>query len=609
MSFKLSYQDPANGNTVLFPYYFDGQQIVEGNAPSWTSDIYYFGESIVRRDYGGSTPWLTVVFANGHSWWTPWYQPGNETELPPPPPPPPITPDPCINTSDFGIELRGQSFITTEEAAQYLSNPEIDKIASIEKYTAAALIESKNKTGRLHKFVCTNYYIDNLACWIKQVSYDMVPEFDLFIAKYYFPNGIPTTLNGNLYYDTKLRSSDGYYYVTTGGRICYIEQVNISSPPPIVLPPKPDIITPETPLVGAGSVYSSDLESILDYEIVTKTIWPDGNINLTEAYCHCDGSFGSPIDNNLLSFGFDVYNYPFNYPDKECVKKLFRVAYGNLDGYGIVPDNGKSMTLAVYSQYAQKLLGDPKAEFVFNGASSSSILIIDFSVDLYKYELDPGNWQINLMDLDDDAISANDFDINDFTILPSQQLSIIDTAYGLQVGDSQYSYDIVLGSLSAGITSPTAVGKIYPKHGVMIFNFDSVVNWNIDDANVFNFHAWKFYRLLQTKQRQDDSIAGLPGYISSPLAPKGAIVRKRDKEFTQNYFLRIKHYNFNLSNNPTYVDSDSKILTFMQNDPKTYITSVGLYNEKKELLAVGKFPKPIQKDFSEELVVSVKLIQ
>lgn len=610
MSFKLSYQE-SNGNIILFPYYFDGNQIVEGNAPAWTSDIYYFGESIVKRDYGALTPWLTVVVSNGNSFWTPWYQPGNETELPTPPPPPPITPDPCINTSDFGIELRDQSFITSSEAEKYLSNSNIDKLASLEKYSATALIESKNISGRLHKFVCTNYYIDNLQCWVKQVSYDRVPEFDLFIAKYYFPNGIPTTLNGNLYYDTKFRSSDGYYYVTEGGRICYIEQVNTSSPPPIVLPPKPDIILPETPLIGAGSVYSSDLEVVIDSEIVTDTIWPDGKINLTEAYCHCDGSFGSPIDNDLLSFGFDVYNYPFNHPEKECVKKLFRVAYGNTNGHGIVPDNGKSMTKAVYSQYAQKLLGDPNAVFSINGTPTSSILIIDFSVELYKYELDPGNWQINIMDLDDDAIDPNDFIMNDYAIIPSTlQNNFIDASFGLQTGDTEYYYNIFQGSLVDGITFNTPIGIVYPKHGVMIFNLADIVTWNKPIASdQYAHNAWKFYRLIETNQRQVDPVTGVPGYSSSPLAPRGSIVRKRNKNNIQNYFLRIKHYNFNLSNNPTYVDSESKILPFMQNDPKTYITSVGLYNEKKELLAVGKFPKPIQKDFSEELVVSVKLIQ
>lgn len=610
MNYKTSYQD-SSGQTVLFPYYWDGQQIVEGNAPSWTSDIYYFGDDVVRRDYGGATPWLTVVFS-GHSFWTPWYIPTPESEMPAPAPPPPITNDPCINISDFGIELRNESFTFSGEALNYINNPEVDKLASLEKFTSATLIESKNQTGRLHKFVCTNYYIDNITCWIQQVSYDMVPEYNLFIAKYYFPNGIPTTLQGSLYYDTKFRSIDGYYYVTTGGRICYIQEVTTSSPPPITLPPRPDLITPETPLIGAGSVYSSDIEGVSDYEITTKTIWSDGKVNLTEAYCHCDGSFGSTIDKDLLSFGFDVYNHPYNHPKKECIKKLFRVAYGNINGDDILKDGGKSMTKAIYSQYAQKLLGDPNAAFVFAeaGGPAPRILIIDFPIDLYKYELDPGNWMLVLNDLDTDDITTSDFYAGDFTPMPGVPfVECIDTATSIQVGDTDYSYDIVRGSLDSGISDPYKIGKIYPKHGVIVINLDDICNWYDGNANDYSFHAWKFFRLIQVRQSEEDLVAGIGGYISPLDEPVGMIVRKRDKEFTLNYFLRVKHYNFNLSNNPTFVNEDSTLLQFMINNPTTYVTSVGLYNEKKELLAVGKLPKPMRKDFNEETVINVKISQ
>ena len=42
-------------------------------------------------------------------------------------------------------------------------------------------------------------------------------------------------------------------------------------------------------------------------------------------------------------------------------------------------------------------------------------------------------------------------------------------------------------------------------------------------------------------------------------------------------------------------------------DPKVYITTVGLYNENNELLAVAKLSKPLLKSFSKEAVIKVKL--
>jgi hypothetical protein len=45
----------------------------------------------------------------------------------------------------------------------------------------------------------------------------------------------------------------------------------------------------------------------------------------------------------------------------------------------------------------------------------------------------------------------------------------------------------------------------------------------------------------------------------------------------------------------------------MQNDPKVYMTTVGMYNDSNELLAVAKLSKPLLKSFSREAIVKVKL--
>ena len=42
-------------------------------------------------------------------------------------------------------------------------------------------------------------------------------------------------------------------------------------------------------------------------------------------------------------------------------------------------------------------------------------------------------------------------------------------------------------------------------------------------------------------------------------------------------------------------------------NPQVYITTVGLYNESRELIAVGKLSKPIIKNFTDESVFTVRL--
>ena len=43
------------------------------------------------------------------------------------------------------------------------------------------------------------------------------------------------------------------------------------------------------------------------------------------------------------------------------------------------------------------------------------------------------------------------------------------------------------------------------------------------------------------------------------------------------------------------------------NNPQVYLTTVGLYNDSNELLAVAKLSKPLKKDFTKEALVRVKL--
>jgi hypothetical protein len=75
------------------------------------------------------------------------------------------------------------------------------------------------------------------------------------------------------------------------------------------------------------------------------------------------------------------------------------------------------------------------------------------------------------------------------------------------------------------------------------------------------------------------------------------------------YFVRLRNKEYNYSNNPTFYNLDTGVLTFsdFRNDPKVYITTVGLYNQENELLAVAKLSKPVQKSFDEELLLRVRL--
>jgi hypothetical protein len=87
-------------------------------------------------------------------------------------------------------------------------------------------------------------------------------------------------------------------------------------------------------------------------------------------------------------------------------------------------------------------------------------------------------------------------------------------------------------------------------------------------------------------------------------------VRRTENVSTSHYFVRANNREFNFSNNPTFVVTGSTgefINSSFNRDPKVYITTVGLYDDANELLAVAKTSQPVVKSFDKEIAIKVKL--
>ena len=74
------------------------------------------------------------------------------------------------------------------------------------------------------------------------------------------------------------------------------------------------------------------------------------------------------------------------------------------------------------------------------------------------------------------------------------------------------------------------------------------------------------------------------------------------------YFCRANHNEYNYSANMTYL-SASKIRVKNESTdvPVSYITTVGLYNDRRELLAVAKLSEPLKKTPDTEFTLRVRL--
>ena len=90
----------------------------------------------------------------------------------------------------------------------------------------------------------------------------------------------------------------------------------------------------------------------------------------------------------------------------------------------------------------------------------------------------------------------------------------------------------------------------------------------------------------------------------------GSFSINSEETITSDYvFVRPKSSQFNYSENPSFISGSTGEVLYPQfiNNPQTYITTIGLYNDTSQLLAVAKLSRPLPKDFTKEALIRVKL--
>jgi hypothetical protein len=329
-------------------------------------------------------------------------------------------------------------------------------------------------------------------------------------------------------------------------------------------------------------------------EKITRGMWSGGVGNLTTFFT------SSVQSNTQKEYYYEIFNDVSSDP---LAEPQFSVVYGNKFGNGSLSVNEDSPTKAIYSQYQQLLLPANKTTFEFDGVASDNIYAVNINRARLRDRLNAGNFQLNLAELNGGAFSNNEYTGSNVQVSASNNvISLIDDSDENLSTTVQRGvvYNLVSGSIANGISLPkTVYGKVYSEQGVVVLNGDtlnSALSFNtVSGSNVNGDNAFKIFT----------SISGAAAIDSD----YGFVARNEERIQSTFFFVRAKNAEYNFSNNPTFVtgsDGELNQPTFV-NDPKVYITTVGLYNNKQELLAVAKLSKPILKAFSNEILVKVKL--
>lgn len=339
-------------------------------------------------------------------------------------------------------------------------------------------------------------------------------------------------------------------------------------------------------------------------EVVTEGIWSNGSGSLTTFFTGSTSTISGHSGSAADKYYYNIYSTSTTTGSGASVE--FAVAYGHKYGSGSVQlstsDSALLPTMATYSQYRivlnNNFEGTADDYFTFysssteNGYSSNDIYVINLSRSNYRQQADPGNLSLTLS-------GSNGV----FTFIDDSGKKFSD-----KQGKAGAVFNIVSGALNLGTSADATIktytasnaagyGKFYPQSGIIILNptaIASTVGTSLTPVTS-SAPATETYnhKLLY------NSIKGGANFT----------LRRTEKVHTQHFFVRAANREFNFSNNPTYVTGSdgSFIEPSFQDDPKTFVTSVGLYNDANELLAIAKTSQPIQKSFDKELLIKVKL--
>lgn len=330
---------------------------------------------------------------------------------------------------------------------------------------------------------------------------------------------------------------------------------------------------------------------VISSENITSPVWT--------GYVPTLSTFFTSSTQEISTAGLYYLSIYQSNPSNSGSEIQFDIAYGDLVGSGSsFFDNavtGSTPSRSIYGQYRNLVLGDENASFVFGNISSSNFLVVNLGRTRYKESLLPGSLSLKLTSgsnsvvLTDDSLitTTNVFtDAGRLYNLVSGSSGRVYTGINSQgwaggVNASSGSYGWFLPDIGVLMLNPIALGSA-PNSGGIILNV----------SRSFNNDAKNTQTLFKAFQ-------------------SGASFSLNSKETITSDFIYVRARNaeFNYTENPSFISGSTGAVLFDSfiNSPQTFITTIGLYNDSNELLALAKLSKPLKKDFTKEMLVRIKL--
>jgi hypothetical protein len=327
---------------------------------------------------------------------------------------------------------------------------------------------------------------------------------------------------------------------------------------------------------------------------ISSVCWTTGSPSLTNFYTSSVQVLGSSG------------NYYVNVFDTATTQSIqFAIAYGNSLGSGSAvynpAVNGLSPTSTIFGQWQDLVIGDENTNFTFGAITSSEMFALPVERACYKESLFLGSLTLNL------SGSSGSIKLTDNSAyVTSVQFCAAGRVFQLITGSAGVISSNLTRNTSDGYSvNSGSYGWFLPDIGTIILNPLALAAPAVSGGIGLQYSGSAFSGSA-TYSNQTNANSQLYRAISGST---GFTLNSQETIVSDYIFVRPRSSEFNYSENPSFISGSTGEVLYPQfiNNPQVYITTIGLYNDTNQLLAVAKLSRPLSKDFTKEALVRVKL--
>tara|TARA_Y100000296_G_scaffold18931_1_gene22588 strand:- start:2404 stop:3465 length:1062 start_codon:yes stop_codon:yes gene_type:complete len=317
------------------------------------------------------------------------------------------------------------------------------------------------------------------------------------------------------------------------------------------------------------------------------------------------GTYGTyPSERNIKNFAHGMFQSVYDYPYlSSSANHIFDITMGYDESSALSGTTSghlqNSKKINIYNQFAQVLLGytgsnhdveifESDLSFGDNDNQMKECYFIALSRLVTKDQIKKGSFSITL----GTGSYATPF---------SKKKTLTDVSASETAGTNNKGNSGEYGVLYDSPANANGLGVIFYQAGVVVLTASLFQNTDADFGT----------DLLRSKHGINQIMTG------TAISGNCDSLRRRIQNLSYNntteinstiYFCRVPHGKYNYSSNPTYTTgSKIRVKTVASDTPVAYITTIGLYNAKNELMATAKLSEPLRKDPTNEITLRVRL--